>query len=488
MAKESLEERLSQSNDRLRLLIESVTDYAIFTLELDGVIATWNTGAQKLTGYSESEILGQHFSILCTPEDRTARHAEFELKIAREAGRYEEEGVRVRKDGTRFFANIVITPIREPNGNLVGFATVTRDITERRELFDTEERFKLMIESVTDYAIFMLDPQGYVASWNAGAERIKGYRASEIIGHHFSEFYITEDKQSGKPKKELEVAISQGRFEDEGWRLRKDGSRFWANVAITPVREKDGTLRGFAKVTRDMTARREIEEKLKELNRELESFAYSVAHDLRAPLRSILFTSHLIKEEAGGKLGDEVEKLLDTQISSSTALASVVEDILNLTRMARKELKVRNLDLSILAAEVVRQIEQKGCVPNCTFYIQPNIRARGDETLLRIVLQNLFDNACKYSPSGGQVSFTMESRDGQAIYMVRDQGMGFEMEYKQKIFLPFERLVDETQFEGSGIGLTNVERAVQRHGGKVWVESELGKGSCFYFTLAPYPG
>ena len=248
-----------------RLLIESVRDYAIFALDPRGYILSWNAGAERFKGYSAQEIIGKHFSIFYPPEKVAEGFPDFELREAARTGRFEDEGWRVRKDGSRFWANVVITALRDEARTLVGYAKVTRDLTARREAEEalrlSEERFRLLVESVKDYAIFMLDPRGYIATWNAGAARIKGYTADEIIGKHFSIFYPAEKVAERFPEYELEVAAREGRFEDEGWRVRKDGSRFWANVVITALRNEAGELVGFGKVTRDLTERRAAEER-----------------------------------------------------------------------------------------------------------------------------------------------------------------------------------------------------------------------------------
>src|SRR5580704_13640722 len=218
-----------EDSRRFRLLVESVKDYAIFILDPTGRVSTWNPGAERIKGYKASEIIGQHFSKFYPRAEIEAGKCEFELEVATREGRFEEEGWRLRKDGTRFWANVTITALRKPDGAVIGFAKVTQDLTERREAEEETRRFRLLVESVKDYAIFMLDPEGRVSSWNAGAERIKGYKASEIIGHHFSKFYPRADIESGKCERELEVATCEGRFEEEGWRQRKDGTPLWAN-------------------------------------------------------------------------------------------------------------------------------------------------------------------------------------------------------------------------------------------------------------------
>ena len=258
-----------QGDDRFRLLVQSVKDYAIFLLDPEGRITSWNEGAERIKGYSADEIVGRHFSVFYPPEAVESGFPQRVLRVAARNGRFEDEGWRIREDGSRFWANVVITALRDESGRLVGFAKVTRDLTERREaenrLRESEERFRLLVQSVKDYAIFMLDPDGRVASWNEGAERIKGYTADEILGKHFSTFYLPEAVATAFPQYELEVATATGRFEDEGWRVRKDGTQFWANVIITAIRDDAGNLIGFTKVTRDLTARRAAEEQARRL-------------------------------------------------------------------------------------------------------------------------------------------------------------------------------------------------------------------------------
>jgi PAS domain S-box-containing protein len=268
MKNSTTETALSQSEERFRLLVDSVQDYAIFMLDPQGRVATWNTGAQRIKGYTAAEIIGQHFSRFYPAQVIAEKTPDQELEVALRDGRFEDEGWRVRKDGTQFWANVVITPLRNAQGELVGFAKITRDLTERRRqevaLRESEARLRMLVEAARDYAIFMLDPEGRVLSWNPGAESIKGYKEAEIIGSHFSRFYPEEVVASGWPEHELRTAKELGRFEDEGWRVRKDGSRFWASVVITALKAPDGTLLGYSKITRDLTPRRHAEERLRE--------------------------------------------------------------------------------------------------------------------------------------------------------------------------------------------------------------------------------
>jgi PAS domain S-box-containing protein len=254
------EQELKRNEEDLRLLVSTVKDYAIFLLDPLGGVTSWNEGAERIKGYTAKEIIGQNFSKFYTPEAVAKGKPSQELNIAAETGRYQEEGWRVRKNGSRFWADVVITALRDENGRLRGFGKVTRDISERKHaeeaLRRSEENLRLLVSAVKDYAIFTLDPLGVVTSWNEGAERIKGYAAEEIIGQNFSKFYTPDAVAKGRPIQELKIAAAMGRYQEEGWRMRKDGSRFWADVVITALRDKTGALRGFGKVTRDITERR----------------------------------------------------------------------------------------------------------------------------------------------------------------------------------------------------------------------------------------
>jgi len=258
----------SWRDEPYRRMVEGIRDYAVFLLDTEGHVVTWNQGAERIKGYRPDEIIGRHFSAFYPQSAIDKKWPQHELETAARIGHFEDEGWRLRKDGSMFWANVVITAIRNDEGQLLGFSKITRDLTERRmneeRLRVSEERFRMLVEGVRDYAIFLLDPSGRVATWNNGAQRIKGYAADEIIGHHFSEFYPQEARDRNWPQRELEEALRLGRFEDEGWRLRKDGSRFWANVVITPLRDRDGVHRGFSKITRDLTERREQEQRLRQ--------------------------------------------------------------------------------------------------------------------------------------------------------------------------------------------------------------------------------
>ncbi len=255
-------------DDSFRIFIESVRDYALLMLDPTGRIISWNAGAEAIKGYKADEIIGRHFSTFYPPESIESGLPARELVEAARDGRFEDEGWRVRKDGTRFWANVVITALRSPEGTLTGYAKVTRDLTERRRheesLRNNEVRFRTLVEGVRDYAIYMLDPDGAVATWNAGAQQIHGFNAIDVIGTHFSRFLVPDGTERERADRELHIAAREGRFQDEGWRMRSNGTRFWANVVITAIRDPAGALLGFSKITRDLTERRRHEAALLE--------------------------------------------------------------------------------------------------------------------------------------------------------------------------------------------------------------------------------
>jgi PAS domain S-box-containing protein len=287
------------SEERFRLLVEAVSDYALLMLDPKGNVVSWNPGAERIKGYKADEILGRHFSCFYLPEAVAKGHPDTELRIAAAEGRYTEEGWRLRKDGSRFLAEVVITAIRNKNDELTGFAKITRDISERKSSSDnlraSEERFRLFVDAFSDYALLMLDPSGNVVSWNSGAERIKGYKADEILGKHFSCFYLPEAIANGHPDAELRTAAKEGRYVEEGWRVRKDGTRFLADVVITAIRNANGELAGFAKVTRDITERKKIDQHNQKAKEAAESadmakgnFLANMSHEIRTPMNGVI--------------------------------------------------------------------------------------------------------------------------------------------------------------------------------------------------------
>jgi PAS domain S-box-containing protein len=480
------EEPLRESEERFRLLVEGIQDYAIFMLDPQGRVVSWNAGAERIKGYQAAEILGQHFSRFYPPERIASAWPEYELEVARKEGRFEDEGWRLRKDGSTFWANVIITALRDQTGELCGFAKITRDLTQRRRqeesLRQSEERFRLMVEAVADYAIFMLDPQGRVTSWNQGAQRIKGYTAAEILGQHFSRFYPPEKVATGWPEHELAAARAVGRFEDEGWRLRKDGSAFWANVVITALYDRENRLYGFVKITRDLTDRRRVDA-LEESGRQINEFLAMLAHELRNPLAPIRNAVTLMRE---GGLNDAMmewsRSVIDRQV---THLTRLVDDLLDVSRITSGKITLRQEPVELHsvvdnAVDACRPlIEARRQTLEIVLPAEP-LRVEGDVTRLSQVVLNLLNNAVKYTPEGGNIRLAVEVEGGQAVVRVADTGIGIPADLLPKIFDLFtqgDRSLDRSE-GGLGIGLTLVRRLVELHGGAVGAHSEgSGRGS-----------
>jgi PAS domain S-box-containing protein len=492
----------------LALLVDNLRDYAIFLLDGDGTIVTWNAGAERLKGYTAPEIIGRHFSTFYPEEDRAAERPARILETARDEGRYEEEGWRVRRDGSRFWASVVITAIREEDGTILGFGKVTRDLTERRldeqrlrdnaavlaTANDELQQFRRMVLGVRDYAIFLLDPSGHITTWNAGAERIKGYTAEEIVGRHFSTFYTDADRARDHPAEELRIATDVGRYEEEGWRVRKDGTRFWANVVITALYDDDGTLLGFAKVTRDLTERRAAEEALQEANerlarsnQELDRFASVAAHDLQEPLRTISGFAELLRDRYADALDDTGRNYLGHVGGAAVRMSRLVDDLLGYARAAadpRTEGGETGLAdaVAVVLGELRATIQERGT--DVTVEVPDGARVRAEPRDVEAALRNLLSNAVKFaSADGPRVALRAESVEGSWRVWVVDNGIGIDPADRPRLFVPFARLHSASEYEGTGLGLAIAQRVVERNEGAIGVDSTVGEGSRFWFTL-----
>jgi PAS domain S-box-containing protein len=510
-------ESLRKSEEIFKLLVDATPDYAIFALDPEGYVATWNKGAERLKGYSEREIVGQHFSKFYTAENLARNHPPDELRLALKNGRYEEEGWRVRKDGTRFWANVVLTPLRNRDSQIIGFSKVTRDLTERRAAEEAkreeEEKFRLMVESVKDYAILMLDPQGRVSSWNEGARRFKGYEAHEIMGHHFSEFYPAEDIRARKPEMELEIAKVTGRFEDEGWRVRKDGTRFWANVVITALFNRHKKLVGFGKVTRDLSERKKSEEalqaayeglevKIKEKTSQLEEalnsrdeFLSIASHELKTPITGMKMQLQMALHRLQGPSDAPMDiarqrKSLEVAANQLNRLTLLIEDLLDISKIQTGKLsfEFQKTNFSHLFQEVLEGFAEQlsNAKTEVSTYIDETLEGYWDAPRIEQVFVNLLSNALKYAP-GSKIVVFAKQQEQDAFITIQDFGPGIPEGARKKLFGRFERLGQTRSIGGLGLGLYISRQIVLGHGGEIAVKPGDEIGTTFMIKLPQDP-
>jgi PAS domain S-box-containing protein len=475
----------------LDAILESSHD-AIISKNLDGIVQTWNPAATRIFGYSEEEAIGMPISRLLPPD--LVHEEEMILAKMRRGIKVEPfETRRLTKLGEYLDVSITVSPILDENGTIVGAANIAQDVRDRLAVEAHRARLAAIVES-SDDAIVSKDLNGIVQSWNSGAERIFGYMAEEIIGKSIL-MLLPPDRLDEETR--ILSRLRRGDRIDhfETIRKRKDGRLIDVSVTISPIRNAHGKIIGASKVARDISERKMLEATMSRLreelelrvqertaaleaaNREMEAFTYSIAHDLRAPLRAIGSTSAMIKEDYGPGLPPDAVILLNRQMTAAKRLAQLVDDLLQYSRLGRSTLEPVPLDITQLANEVIT--EAKEARPECTFTVQPSLQAMGDRNLIKLLLQNLIDNACKFSGPGGLVEI---GQRGNSLY-VEDHGRGFDMAYAEKIFRPFERLVNNEEIEGTGIGLAHVKRIIERHGGTIWVNSIVGEGTTFFFTL-----
>ncbi len=489
------EEALRQSEKRYHLLFDS-NPHPVWVYDLQTLaILDVNHSALRDYGYSREEFLSLTIKDIRPPEDVPAL-----LEDTKKAPPDTETASvwkHRKKNGTLIDVEITSHPLiyGGRNARLV----VATDITTRKKaeeaLRQSEERFRLLVSEVTDYAILMLDPEGGIASWNAGAERIKGYQAQEIIGQHFSRFYPAEDVERGKPAHELKVAGERGRFEDEGWRVRKDGSRFWANVVITALRDGTGRLRGFGKVTRDITEHKRTEELIMRAKEEAEraskfkdQFLSTMSHELRTPLNAVLGFSDLLADERYGSLNDRQRRYIEHIHTGGKHLLKLITDILDLSKIEAGRMELAREDVTVTSAfvEVISALyplaEKKSQA--LLQQVEPNLHVHADALRFKQVLMNLAGNAIKFTPEGGRIELAARQVDDQVRIEVRDNGPGIPPEQQQRIFEAFYRLAQTgSAMEGTGLGLAISARLVELHGSKLGIESRSGDGTCFYFSL-----
>jgi len=492
---------------RFEVLVNAIKDFAIYLLDREGFVASWNSGAKRFKGYTAEEIIGQHFSCFYTEEDRADGLPQRALDIAAATGSFEAEGWRVRKDGTRFWTSVVIDPVLDEDGALIGYAKVTRDVTDKRAaeraLLESEQRFRLLVQSVKDYAFYMVDARGYVTNWNPGAEAIKGYTAEEIIGQHFSRFYSEADRQVGEPERELREARESGKYEVEAWRLRKDGSRFRAGVMIDPLYSETGDLIGFAKITRDLTERWQAQQ---ETERAREAMIQAqkmetvgrltggIAHDFNNLLTIIRSSADLLKIPT---LSAEKRTVYLGAIADTADRAAVLTSQL-LTFARRQSLNPVIFDASE-RIRAMRQMLETSVGPTIKLAVDAERPAfvNADLNQFETTILNFAINARDAMPAGGELSIEVErvnalptvrgfaATSGQFVAVrVVDNGDGIAPENLQHIFEPF--FTTKAVNKGTGLGLSQAHGFAKQSGGEIDVESEVGKGARFtlYLPLA----
>ena len=494
-------------DERYRLLVEAITDYAIYMIDAAGIVSSWNSGAERFKGYKAGEIIGRHFSQFYTDEDKARGLPSYALETAAREGKFESEGWRVRKDGTRFWASVIIDPIRSPAGDIVGFAKITRDLTDRKAAEDalrrSEEQFKLLVRGVTDYAIYLLTPDGHVASWNLGAERIKGYLADEIIGSHFSQFYLPEERARGEPQRALETARREGRFEKEGQRVRKDGSTFWAHVIIDTVHNDHGDLIGFAKITRDITERREAQHSLERTreallqSQKMEAIGQltgGVAHDFNNLLMAVLSSLELMRKRLPHD--PKLSMLLENAVQGAQRGAALTKRMLAFAR--RQELKQETIHIPELVLGM-RDLLQRSLGPTIAIETRFALGSRpvlADANQLEMILLNLAVNARDAMPEGGQITITSTEKNvttGNAgikpgsylCLSITDTGTGMDEETLRRATEPF--FTTKGPGKGTGLGLSMVHGIVEQSGGVFLLKSRLNEGTTaeLWLPIAP---
>jgi PAS domain S-box-containing protein len=486
------------SAQRFELLVNSVTDYALYMLDADGYVATWNPGARRFKGYEAEEIIGRHFSTFFTDEDREAGVPERALRTAAEQGRFEAEGWRVKKDGSRFWVNAVLDPIRDDAGNLIGFAKITRDDTEKREavlaLQESERRFRTLVQGVKDYALYMLDPDGRVSNWNTGAEAIKGYKADEIVGQHFSRFYTEEDRARGEPARALATAISEGKYEKEAWRVRKDGVHFWASVVIDPIHDAEGRLIGFAKITRDITDRRKAAEELEEARaalfqsqklQALGELTGGVAHDFNNLMTVVRGAADLLTRP--GLSEEKRARYLQAIIDTADRAATLTSHLLAFGRRQALKPEVTDANVRLDAfAEMIRRT--LGGQFEVALDLAPSLPPiEVDLAQLETALLNAAFNARDAMPEGGRLTLTThyvpDSNGGEVMIEIADTGTGMSAEVRDRAFEPF--FTTKRVGEGTGLGLSQIHGFAAQAGGRAEIRSAPGEGTAVRLFLRP---
>jgi PAS domain S-box-containing protein len=503
-AQREAQQALVDSERRFRLLVDGVIDYALYMLDVNGTVTNWNRGAERIKGYRDFEIIGRHFSVFYTPGDRNAGLPARALATALEEGRFESEGWRVRKDGSRFWASAIVDPIYDEEGRHVGFAKITRDISQKKAaeeaLADSERQFRLLVSGLVDYSLFMLDPNGIVSSWNTGAERIKGYRADEIIGQHFSRFYTDAERAAGVPMRALQTAASTGRYEAEGWRARKDGSLFWASVVIDAIHDETGEVIGFAKITRDITERRDAALELQRAHEQLAQaqkmealgqLTGGVAHDFNNLLMVVSGQAQLLKTRIGKD--PRSARALEAIETASRRGEDLTRHLLSFAR--RQRLQPVSTSLAdrihglreLFNATLSKDVQLRIVLPSRLWPVAV------DPGELELSLLNLAVNARDAMPAGGTLTIRGENVElaggevdpdlkGDFVALtVSDTGVGVPPDVLPRVFEPF--FTTKEVNKGTGLGLSQVYGFARQSGGRAVILSELGQGTSLTLYL-----
>lgn len=498
--------RMTDDSNLYKKLVEEIQDYAIIVMDKAGIIQNWNQGAHKIKLYTEEEIVGKHFSVFYLAEDLASNLPQKLLAEAEDKGRAAQEGWRKRKDGSVFWASVVITAIHDDAGGVIGFCKVTRELTDKKNAEDrlrmSEERYHKMIAEVQDYAIILLTVDGVIENWNAGAEKIKGYTADEIVGKKFELFYTPADREDGLPGKLLKIAAEEGKATHQGWRVRKDGTMFWGTIVITALHNKEGGIIGYSKVTRDLTQQKIAEEKLaaytaelENQNRELEQYAYVASHDLQEPLRKIRTFADLIKENIDDK--EFVNKYFEKLSSSAARMTEMVKSLLNYSRLSKDKPVDASVNLHDVLEEVKQDFELLIEEKQAGIVIKDLPHVAGNHIQLVQLFSNLVGNSLKFSKEPPVIKIEAAVVDKLPItdapvslqekkyyhISVEDNGIGFEEEYSKLIFSLFQRLHGKQDYAGTGIGLALCRKIVENHNGFINAVSQPGKGARFNIYL-----
>jgi PAS domain S-box-containing protein len=496
--------KTQMSGDQFRLLVEQVKDYAIFIVDPSGHIVSWNAGAERIKGYRAAEIIGKHFSVFYTKEDIKTGVPERELAIARSVGSVDQEGWRLRKDGSRFWASVTISALYDESGELTGFGKVTRDVTERRgaeeALQKSRNMFERLFENAPD-AVVVIDNHGVIRKVNQQAEALFGYMREEMLGNPIEKLIPERYHKRHRQHRRNYFADPRARKMGIGLELygrNRDGREIPVDIMLNPMETGEGVW-AFA-VVRDITLQKQSDAKISELNnalrsqvdqlaatnRELEAFSYSVSHDLRAPLRHIIGFVDLLNSRDLSTLDEKSQHYMQVITQAAQKMGNLIDDLLAFSRMGRSEMMKTRVDFDQLVRDVVKEVAEDAKGREITWEIAPLPAVIGDAAMLRQVMVNLISNAVKFTrprPMARIEIGALQDRPNETLYFVRDNGVGFDIRYVNKLFSLFQRLHSTEEFEGTGVGLANVQRIILRHSGRVWAESELDGGATFWVAL-----